>query len=140
MGELIRQPLLMGVLNVTPDSFSDGGRFDVREHAVQQGLEMHSQGAEWIDVGGESTRPGATPVPADLECSRVVPVIRDLVAADPTIKISVDTSKSIVAELAIEAGATMINDVTAGQRGQAPDPVGLPTRARERIQISTLLH
>jgi dihydropteroate synthase len=111
----MQQPLIMGVLNVTPDSFSDGGRFDVRDAAVQHALEMRRQGADWIDVGGESTRPGATPVPADLECARVLPVIRDIIAADASVKISVDTSKAIVAQQALEAGAHMINDVTAGR-------------------------
>jgi dihydropteroate synthase len=115
MGQVTNQPLLMGVVNVTTDSFSDGGRFDSRENAVQHALELCAHGADWIDIGGESTRPGATPVPVDLECARVLPVIHDLVAARPDIKISVDTSKSIVAELAIEAGAAMINDVTAGR-------------------------
>lgn len=111
----MQQPLIMGVVNVTTDSFSDGGQFDVREHAVRHAIELLEQGADWIDVGGESTRPGATPVPVDLECARVLPVVKDLVATLPDIKISVDTSKSIVAELAVEAGAAMINDVTAGR-------------------------
>jgi len=111
----MKQPLLMGVLNVTPDSFSDGGRFDVREAALEHALELRRQGADWIDIGGESTRPGATPVPADLECARVLPVIHDILDADPAAKISVDTSKAIVAEQALQAGAHMINDVTAGR-------------------------
>lgn len=111
----MQQPLIMGVLNVTPDSFSDGGRFDVREAAVKHAIELLQQGADWIDIGGESTRPGATPVPADLECSRVVPVVSDILAAEPTAQISVDTSKAVVAELALQAGARMINDVTAGR-------------------------
>jgi dihydropteroate synthase len=108
-------PLLMGVLNVTPDSFSDGGRYDVCEQAVQHACMLRVQGADWIDIGGESTRPGATPMPVDLECSRVLPVVRDLAAADPSVRISVDTSKSIVAQQALEAGAHMINDVSAGR-------------------------
>lgn len=111
----MQQPLLMGILNVTPDSFSDGGRFDVREQAVQHALELLRQGADWIDIGGESTRPGATPVPADLECARVLPIVQDLIAAQPNANISIDTSKAIVAELALQAGARMINDVTAGR-------------------------
>lgn len=108
-------PLLMGVVNVTPDSFSDGGLYDVRQTAVEHACTMLDQGADWIDVGGESTRPGATPVPADLECVRVLPVIRDLLDVCPTANISVDTSKSIVAEQALAAGARMINDVSAGR-------------------------
>lgn len=108
-------PLLMGVVNVTPDSFSDGGMYDVRQAAVEHARVILGQGADWIDIGGESTRPGATPVPADLECVRVLPVIRDLLEVCPTANISVDTSKAIVAEQALAAGARMINDVSAGR-------------------------
>ncbi len=108
-------PLLMGVVNVTPDSFSDGGMYDARQTAVEHARVMLGQGADWIDIGGESTRPGATPVPADLECVRVLPVIRDLLDVCPEANISVDTSKAIVAEQALAAGARMINDVSAGR-------------------------
>ena len=82
---------------------------------MQHACMLRAQGADWIDIGGESTRPGATPVPVDLECSRVLPVVRELAAADPSVRISVDTSKSIVAQQALEAGAHMINDVSAGR-------------------------
>ena len=102
---------IMGVLNVTPDSFSDGGMFFDREYAVARGLKIESEGADIIDIGGESTRPGAKPVPAKEECKRVIPVVKAL-AKRLRIPVSVDTSKSEVAREALEAGAAMINDVT----------------------------
>ena len=101
----------MGVLNVTPDSFSDGGRFVDRDAAVAHGLAMWHQGAAWVDVGGESTRPGAAPVDTDEEVRRVVPVVGDLVAAG--VAVSVDTRHAAVADAAIGAGAEMLNDVSA---------------------------
>jgi dihydropteroate synthase len=103
----------MGVLNVTPDSFSDGGRFFDAEAAVAQGIEMAAEGADLLDVGGESTRPGSEAVPPDEERRRVLPVIKRL-AAEVDIPISIDTRKPEVAEAALEAGATIVNDVTAG--------------------------
>jgi dihydropteroate synthase len=103
--------LVIGVLNVTPDSFSDGGRYLDHEAAVSRGLEMWAQGADLIDVGGESTRPGAAEVHAGEEAARVVPVIADLAAHG--VLTSVDTSKAAVATLALEAGAVVVNDVTA---------------------------
>lgn len=112
-------PLIMGIVNITPDSFSDGGLFNSPIVARDRAIEMCGQGADWIDVGGESTRPGATCVPADQELARVIPVIREIVAADPSIHISIDTSKSIVARQAIHLGARMINDVTAGKHDPA---------------------
>ncbi|MDD4879571.1 MAG: dihydropteroate synthase, partial [Candidatus Omnitrophica bacterium] len=102
---------IMGVLNVTPDSFSDGGMFFGTEYAIGRGLKMESEGADIIDIGGESTRPGAKPVPAREECRRVIPVVRTL-AKRLKIPVSVDTSKSEVAKEALDAGAAMINDVT----------------------------
>jgi dihydropteroate synthase len=104
--------LIMGVLNVTPDSFSDGGRYLDPERAVAHGLEMVSQGADWIDVGGESTRPGAQPVPAEEELLRVLPVIRGLRRRMGSLPISIDTTKSEVGEQAVRAGATIINDIS----------------------------
>ncbi|MHB8652580.1 MAG: dihydropteroate synthase [Terriglobia bacterium] len=104
--------LIMGVLNVTPDSFSDGGRYLNPRHAIGHGLKMARQGADWIDVGGESTRPGSHPVPADEELRRVIPVIQALHHEMPTLPISIDTTKAEVAEQAIRAGATIINDVS----------------------------
>ncbi|MBC7292649.1 MAG: dihydropteroate synthase [Thermoleophilia bacterium] len=105
-------PLLMGVLNVTPDSFSDGGSFPTVEAAVQAAMTMVGEGAALVDVGGESTRPGADPLPEDEELRRVLPVVRALAPALPG-KISVDTYKAAVAAQALEAGAYMINDISA---------------------------
>jgi dihydropteroate synthase len=103
---------VMGILNVTPDSFSDGGRFNRLDNALQQALLMHEQGADIIDIGGESTRPGAQPVPLDEELRRVIPVIRKI-RQHSDVLISVDTSKPEVMQAAIEAGASMVNDVNA---------------------------
>lgn len=100
----------MGVLNVTPDSFSDGGRYLDLDAAVAHGLAMAADGAAIVDVGGESTRPGAAPVEADEERRRVIPVIEALA---PHVRVSIDTTKATVAEAAVEAGASMINDVSA---------------------------
>ena len=102
---------LMGVVNVTPDSFSDGGLYLDPEAAIAHGRELAAAGAEILDVGGESTRPGAEPVAAEEEMRRVVPVIEGL--RDAGAEISVDTSKAPVAAAALEAGATIVNDVTA---------------------------
>ncbi len=104
---------LMGVVNVTPDSFSDGGSYAEPALAIARGLELVTQGASILDIGGESTRPGAEPVSAPLELRRVLPVIEGLVSAGTSAQISVDTSKSSVAAAALAAGATFVNDVTA---------------------------
>ncbi len=104
--------LLMGILNVTPDSFSDGGCFLERGSAVERALEIVEEGADIVDVGGESTRPGSSGVPADEELARVVPVI-EAVAKQSDVVISVDTSKALVARAALDAGAHVVNDVTA---------------------------
>jgi dihydropteroate synthase len=104
----------MGVLNVTPDSFSDGGRFLDHEAAVEHGLRMVADGADLIDVGGESTRPGSDPVAADEEIARVVPVVKRL-TAEADVAISVDTTKPVVAEAALDAGSVVINDVAGGR-------------------------
>jgi dihydropteroate synthase len=104
----------MGVVNVTPDSFSDGGRFLEADAAVAHGIELVEAGADVLDVGGESTRPGAAPVPADEELRRVVPVI-DQLAAATDVPISIDTTKAIVARAALAAGASIVNDVSAGR-------------------------
>jgi dihydropteroate synthase len=107
----------MGVLNVTPDSFSDGGRYDTFEAGVARGLEMMAEGADVIDVGGESSRPGAQPVPTEVELARVVPVIAALSAAarsaERGVRVSVDTVKPDVAEAALAAGAGLVNDISA---------------------------
>lgn len=102
---------IMGVLNVTPDSFSDGGRYPNVAAAVHEAKSQWSAGAEWIDVGGVSTRPGAAAVPADVEAERVIPVIRALRQAEPHARISVDTSDAHVARDALQAGADMVNDI-----------------------------
>jgi dihydropteroate synthase len=107
----------MGVLNVTPDSFSDGGLYDTFEAAVARGLEMMAEGADVIDVGGESSRPGAEPVSSAVELARVVPVVEALSASGPAlergVRVSVDTVKPEVAEAAVAAGASLVNDVSA---------------------------
>ncbi|HEY6243547.1 MAG TPA: dihydropteroate synthase [Pyrinomonadaceae bacterium] len=108
-----QRTLVMGILNVTPDSFSDGGQFLSLENAIDQGKRMHDDGADLIDVGGESTRPGRSgPVSAEEEIDRVVPVINALAKA-LDVPISVDTTKSEVARAALEAGAAIVNDVSA---------------------------
>ena len=104
--------VVMGILNVTPDSFSDGGRFNRPDSALKQALQMQQDGAEVIDIGGESTRPGATLISLDEELSRVVPVI-EKIREFSSVAISIDTSKSEVMQAAIEAGASMVNDVNA---------------------------
>jgi dihydropteroate synthase len=112
--DLSRHGMIMGVLNVTPDSFSDGGKFFAAEKAVEHGLKMTVDGAHIIDVGGESTRPGAEAIAAEEELRRVIPVIEKL-RAKIDIFISIDTSKAAVARAAIEAGASIVNDVTGGR-------------------------
>ncbi len=105
-------PMVMGILNVTPDSFSDGGKFFSRTLALEQARRMCLEGADVIDVGGESTRPGASSVSAEEELQRVIPVI-EAISAELPVKISVDTSKPVVMREAVSAGASMINDVRA---------------------------
>jgi len=105
------RPLVMGILNVTPDSFSDGGAYLDPEAAVARGLEMEAEGADLIDVGGESTRPGSEPVSLEVESSRVLPVIEKL-AGRLRVPISIDTTKAEVARRALESGASLINDVS----------------------------
>jgi dihydropteroate synthase len=117
---------VMGIVNVTPDSFSDGGRFLDPDAAVAHGIELAGQGADVLDVGGESTRPGAAPVPADEELRRVIPVVERL-AATTRVPVSVDTTKATVARAALDAGATVVNDVSAGQLD--PDILGVAAEA-----------
>jgi dihydropteroate synthase len=114
----------MGVVNVTPDSFSDGGRYLDPGLAVEHGRLLAAQGADLVDVGGESTRPGAARPPVEEELARVVPVVRGLAAAG--VLVSVDTMRAVVAEAAVEAGAVLVNDVSGGRA----DPRMLPTVAR----------
>jgi len=106
------QWVVMGILNVTPDSFSDGGRFNQLDNALKHALQMQQGGAEIIDIGGESTRPGAAPVSVEEEIERVIPVI-EKVRQHSDVAISIDTSKPRVMQAAIEAGASMVNDVNA---------------------------
>jgi dihydropteroate synthase len=104
--------LIMGILNVTPDSFSDGGRFDSPEKAVEEGLRMAEEGADILDIGGESTRPGSDPVSPEEELRRVIPVIRSL-AARTDLPLSIDTMKAAVAREALAEGAEIVNDVSS---------------------------
>lgn len=105
------RPLVMGILNVTPDSFSDGGQFRGLDRAVEQGLKLVEEGADILDIGGESTRPGATPVPVEEELNRVIPVIQQL-SERVTIPISIDTYKAEVAFQSLAAGARIVNDIS----------------------------
>ena len=123
-----RQGLIIGVLNVTPDSFSDGGNFFALEKAIEHGLRMAAEGADIVDVGGESTRPGAEPVGAEEELRRVIPVIEKL-QAKIDIPISIDTSKSDVAGAAIRAGASIVNDVTGGRGDEGMLPLVAKTNS-----------
>jgi dihydropteroate synthase len=107
-----KYPVIMGILNITPDSFSDGGAYFSRERALQRAIEMIDEGADIIDIGGESSRPGAVPVSEEEEISRVVPVVEAL-ASQTSVLISVDTYKSGVAERALNAGASILNDISA---------------------------
>jgi dihydropteroate synthase len=118
---------VMGIINVTPDSFSDGGRYLDRDDAVAHGLTLRAQGADLVDVGGESTRPGARRVDAVTEIARVVPVVRELAASG--VPCSVDTTRAAVAEAAVEAGAVIVNDVSGG----LADPAMAATIARCRV-------
>jgi len=113
LAQLGSRTLIMGILNVTPDSFSDGGRYTSVEAAVAHARRMAEEGADIIDIGGESTRPGAEPVPLEEELRRVIPVVEAVRAELPRICISVDTYKAKVAEEALRVGADMINDVSA---------------------------
>ncbi len=130
------KPMLMGILNVTPDSFSDGGRYVTEAAATRQALAMAGAGAEIIDVGGESTRPGSDRVAATVQIERVAPVIHSLKRSLPAhCFISIDTSLSEVAEAAIDAGADFVNDVSAGR----DDPVMFDMVARRGVAI-VLMH
>lgn len=114
------QPIVMGILNTTPDSFSDGGRFEHIDVAVQHALKMQAEGAQIIDVGGESTRPGAEAVSVEDELQRVIPLIESLRQRSDVI-ISIDTSKPEVMRAAVAAGANLVNDVTALRAPGAPE-------------------
>jgi dihydropteroate synthase len=120
------RPAVMGVVNVTPDSFSDGGRFARADDAIAHGVKLASEGADVLDIGGESTRPGAAPVSAEEELARVLPVVEELTAAT-TVPVSIDTTKAPVAQAALDAGATIVNDVSAGRFD--PDILGVTATA-----------
>src|SRR5437879_2167281 len=132
--DLSKRGMIMGVLNVTPDSFSDGGEFFEPDAAIVRGVQIASEGADIIDVGGESTHPGTEPVSVKEELRRVIPVIEKL-RAKIDIPISIDTSKSEVASAALDAGASIINDVTAG-RG---DEKMLPLATKRKTAV-VLMH
>ena len=129
-----RRPLVMGVLNMTPDSFSDGGQFASPEVASEFALQMIDSGADWIDIGGESTRPGAMPVPAEVQIERIAPIIK-LVRRKAEVVLSIDTNLWPVAQIAISAGANLVNDTSAG----TDDPAMLPGVAAAGVPI-ILMH
>lgn len=126
--EFSRRPLLMGIVNVTPDSFSDGGRFFNHDAAITHALQLEADGADLLDIGGESTRPYSEPITADEELQRVIPVVEQL-AKQSRIPISIDTSKASVALAAIQAGAEIINDVTGLQGDPQMVRVAIDTSA-----------
>jgi dihydropteroate synthase len=130
--DLSRRARVMGIINATPDSFSDGGSFLDPQAALAHGLQMVAEGAEILDIGGESTRPGAQSVEADEEIRRVLPIIQALRRESPVL-LSIDTSKAAVAEAALDAGADIINDVT-GLRGD-PDMPALAASSKAGIVI-----
>ncbi len=126
-----QRTFVMGIINVTPDSFSGDGLIDRLDEVVRRARAMVEAGADILDVGGESTRPGHVPVPADEELRRVIPAIRAIREVLPEVPISVDTNKAVVAEAALAAGATMINDV----RGLAGDPDMPAVAARANVPV-----
>jgi len=126
--DLSERGMIMGVLNVTPDSFSDGGEFFDSGVAIERGIQIEAEGADIIDIGGESTRPGAESVSVEEELKRVIPVIEKLFSKID-IPISIDTSKSEVAKAALDAGASIINDVTAGRNDEKMLPLAATRKA-----------
>lgn len=137
--DLSGRPQIMGILNLTPDSFSDGGLHNAPDQAIQHALHMASQGADIIDVGGESTRPGAQRIPSKEQITRVVPIIKSLrqhlADTHPAVRISIDTTRADVAAAAIDAGASILNDVSAARE----DPAILTLAAKHRLPI-ILMH
>jgi dihydropteroate synthase len=125
----------MGVLNVTPDSFSDGGRYADPTIAIATAAQMVTDGADLIDIGGESTRPGSQPVPAAEQIRRVTPVIAGIMAAGLPVTLSIDTTRAEVGQAALDAGATVLNDISAG----LDDPQMLHLAAKRRVPI-VLMH
>ena len=133
MLELPRRPLVMGIVNVTPDSFSDGGSFFDVAAAVQHALQLVADGADLLDIGGKSTRPYSEPITVDEELRRVLPVMEQL-ASQVRIPISIDTSKATVARAAIEAGAEIVNDVT----GLTGDPAMVDLAAKTEVGVCAM--
>jgi len=133
--DLARRTLVMGILNVTPDSFSDGGRFAQADAAVAQADRMLAEGADLLDIGGESTRPGSDEVPADEQLRRILPVIQRVRATHPQAILSIDTRSAVVAEAALDAGADIINDVSALEH----DAAMVPLLARRPVPV-ILMH
>jgi len=127
--------LVMGILNITPDSFSDGGQFISAEAAAEHGMAMIRQGADIVDIGGESTRPGSEPICAAEQIRRVVPVIQAITSQAPKIPISIDTTNAQVAEAAINAGASIINDISALRF----DPAMVDLASRRKVPV-VLMH
>lgn len=121
MGPVVMGPVVMGVVNVTDDSFSDGGRYLDADRAVRHGLALAADGAAIIDVGGESTRPGAVRIDADIEIARIVPVVKGLAAQGLTV--SIDTMHAVVARAALDCGAAIVNDVSGGRADPAMAPL-----------------
>jgi dihydropteroate synthase len=135
MHPVLEKPFaVMGVVNVTPDSFYDGGKHDTAAGAVDHARQLAAEGADILDIGGESTRPGARPVSEDEECRRILPVVAAL-AREGAVPVSVDTTKAAVARRALDAGATMINDISAGRFD-----AGMPRLAAERACTVVLMH
>lgn len=134
--DITRRPLLVGILNVTPDSFSDGGKFFELENAMLQARRLVTAGADVIDLGGESTRPGAAPVDADEEAARVLPVIDGLRKAGIDVPISIDTQKARIAEKALNAGADLVNDVS----GLEADPAMARVLAERGVPLILMHH
>lgn len=132
----LSRPLVMGVLNVTPDSFSDGGRCADSDAALAHALRMVEDGADILDIGGESTRPGADPVSAKIELERVVPVI-EAIRKHSRVPISIDTSKAVVAERALDAGADIVNDVSALRRD--PDMASILKKTSTPVVLMHML-
>ncbi|MCK5729113.1 MAG: dihydropteroate synthase [Methylococcales bacterium] len=135
MFNLLEKPLIMGILNVTPDSFSDGGRYDHADKALEQAQKMILEGADIIDIGGESTRPNSISVSSGEQIARVIPIIKAIrQQLSESIQISIDTTLGTVAKAALEAGATMINDISGGR-----DPELLKATAKANCPI-VLMH
>jgi dihydropteroate synthase len=132
------RPLVMGIINVTPDSFSDGGRFMDTQKAIEYGLAMSDEGADIIDVGGESTRPGSKSISEEEEISRVIPVISALAGKTAAV-VSVDTTKSVVAQQAVDVGAGMINDVSTLRGGKELASIAAKVDAKLLIMHSRKL-